>query len=164
MPGNAGIIGGRSSANTTVAGGIWDLTTQQQERGASNWTGLPLGSLENPASSATAIRNSGNTTNGAYWYQIPGGSLLQLYTDFTTWSSYSFVLVNRFSSADNLQYLTTANFATDLTVANTTAPTISKFFIAIMIHGHQTLDKLQVVVIRQHILVMEQLHQIVHRG
>jgi hypothetical protein len=126
MPGNAGAIGGRRSANTTVAGGIWDLTTQQQERGASNWTGaFALGTSQNPASSATAIRNSGNTTNGAYWYQIPGGSLVELYTDFTTWSSYSFVLINRLSSADHLQYLTTANFATDLTVANTTAPTRS---------------------------------------
>ena len=42
MSRNAGIIGGRRSANTTVAGGIWDLTSQQQERGASNWVLSPI--------------------------------------------------------------------------------------------------------------------------
>lgn len=78
-----------------------------------------------PATSATELRNAGITTNGSYWYQIPGGSKLQLYTDFTTFSSYSFVLVNRFSSADHLQYLTTSNFQGDLTTASTTAPTRS---------------------------------------
>lgn len=121
-----GIIGPLKTVTLSSGSGIWDLKTHQQLRGALAWPGsAALGTSQNPASSATAIRNSGNTTNGAYWYQIPGGSLVRLYTDFTAFSNYSFVLVNRFSSADNLQYLTTANFAEDLFVADTTAPSRS---------------------------------------
>lgn len=118
------IRGGRIGSKAVMGGsGFWSLRDIQQELGAGTW-GAP-GSAANPASSATALRNSGITSNGAYWYQIPGGSNVRLYTDFTTFPSYSFVLVNRFSAADHFQYLTTSNFQEDLTVANTTAPTRS---------------------------------------
>jgi hypothetical protein len=124
MRSNGGLIGAKKTVSPTSASGIWAIRDAQREHGANNWYAA-LGTSSNPASSATALRNSGNTTNGAYWYQIPSGSLVQLYTDFTTFSSYSFVLVNRFSSADNLQYLTTSSQQGDLTTASTTAPTRS---------------------------------------
>lgn len=121
MPRRGGSIGPKRDA--LMASGVWSLSDQQQERGAGTWA-VPLGSLGNPAASATQIRNSGNTTNGAYYYTLPSG-IAQLWTDFNTWSNYSFVLVSRFSSSDNLQYLTTANQQGDLVSASTTAPSRS---------------------------------------
>lgn len=115
-----GRIGLKAVSGTS---GFWSLRDHQQEVGAGSW--YPMGSVGNPAPNASALKSSGITTNGAYWYQIPGGSQVQLYTDFTTFSSYSFVLVNRFSSADHLQYLTTSNFQEDLTTASASAPTRS---------------------------------------
>jgi hypothetical protein len=106
----------------TSEGGVWSLQEQQQARGAGEWN--QPGSLASPATSATQIRNSGNTTNGAYYYDLPSG-VVQLWTDFNTWSSYSFVLVTRFSSADHYQYFTTANQQADLVSATTTAPSRS---------------------------------------
>jgi len=118
MP-RGGSVGPKREASE---GGVWRLEEQQQAQGAGEWN-LP-GSLANPATSATQIRNSGVTTNGAYYYALPSGTV-QLWTDFETWSSYSFVLVTRFSSADHYQYLTTANQQADLVSATNTAPSRS---------------------------------------
>lgn len=115
---------GRIGPRHTNTGGIWSLTDQQQEKGAGSWV-LPLGTLANPATSATALRNSGITTNGTYYYSLPSGGSTQLWTDFNTWSNYSFVLITRLSSADHLQYLTSSRNTSDLTTATTTAPTRS---------------------------------------
>lgn len=120
MSPRAGSIGPKRAENT---GGIWKLSDQQQEMGAGTWFNPP-GTIGNPATSATQIRNSGNTTNGVYYYALQSGTV-PLWTDFNTWSNYSFVLVTRFSSADTLQYLTTANQQADLVSATTTAPSRS---------------------------------------
>lgn len=68
MSRNAGIIGGRRSANTTVAGGIWDLTTQQQEKGASNWVLSSTPTLE-----YLVIAGGGGGGNGSGWAYGGGG-------------------------------------------------------------------------------------------
>jgi len=70
------------------------------------------------------IYDNGTTSNGAYWYKLPSGNV-QLWTDFTTYSNFPMVLVTRMSVNDGKQYMTGANYQTDLTVANTTAPTRS---------------------------------------
>jgi hypothetical protein len=86
-----------------------------------------LGTQTNPATSATALKASGVSTNGAYWYSFSGGVTRQLYTDFTTYSNYPMVMATRLSSADNLQYLTTENNPGDLssTPTNGVAPSRS---------------------------------------
>lgn len=77
------------------------------------------------APSASALAKAGITQNGAYWYKFADGTTAQLWTDFTTFPNFNFVLVNRLSAADQLQYLTTANNIGDLTTATTTAPSRS---------------------------------------
>jgi len=76
------------------------------------------------APSAQHLRDIGITTNGAYYYQLESG-VVQLWTDFTSYSNFQFVLAVRLSTADPNQYLAGANNVGDLTVANTTAPTRS---------------------------------------
>ena len=73
-----------------------------------------LGSLTNPATSATALKASGVSTNGAYWYRFSDATTRQLYTDFTTYSNYPMVMATRLSSADWYQFYTTENNQTDL--------------------------------------------------
>lgn len=87
----------------------------------------PLGTLENPATSATALKTSGVSTNGTYWYSFSGGVTRQLYTDLTTYSNYPMVLVTNLSAADHNQYFTTENNQGDLATipANGVAPSRS---------------------------------------
>lgn len=86
-----------------------------------------LGTLSNPASSATALKNAGISANGVYWYSFSGGVKRQLYTDLTTYSNYPMVLVTNLSTADVNQYLTTENNQGDLATvpSNGVAPSRS---------------------------------------
>jgi len=92
----------------------------------SSWVSLvAYGSQQNPASSATALKNSGQTSNGVYYYSLTSG-VVPLYTDFTSWPSYPMVMVTRLSPNDQNQYLTTANNVGDLgTAPNDVTPTRS---------------------------------------
>ena len=78
-----------------------------------------------PARSASALAKAGISENGAYWYQFADGTVAQLWTDFTSFTNFNFVLVTRLSTADQNQYYTTANNIGDLIVADTTAPSRS---------------------------------------
>ena len=80
--------------------------------------GAQLGTQNNPATSATQLKNAGITTNGVYYYTLSSGTV-PLYTDFTSFTSYPMVLVTRLSPNDQNQYLTTANNASDLAAAPT---------------------------------------------
>jgi len=80
-----------------------------------------LGTESNPATSATQLKNAGITTNGVYYYTLSSGTV-PLYTDFTSFTNYPMVLVTRLSPNDNLQYLTTANYQSDLAAAPTGTP------------------------------------------
>jgi hypothetical protein len=89
--------------------------------------GVPYGTFDNPAPSATALKASGVSTNDSYWYSFSGGVKRQLYTDLTTYSNYPMVLATNLSSADHNQYFTTENNQTDLATipANGVAPSRS---------------------------------------
>lgn len=84
---------------------------------------------EKAATSATLLKQTlgASAVNGPYWYKFSDGTTRRLYTDFTTFASYPFVMVTRLSSADNLQYLTTERNPSDLasTPVNLSAPTQS---------------------------------------
>ena len=80
--------------------------------------GAQLGTQNNPATSATQLKNAGITTNGVYYYTLSSGTV-PLYTDFTSFTSCPMVLVTRLSPNDQNQYLTTANNASDLAAAPT---------------------------------------------
>jgi hypothetical protein len=84
---------------------------------------------EKAALSATSLRQTlgASAVNGPYWYKFSDGTTRRLYTDFSTFSNYSFVMSTRLSSADHLQYLTTERNPNDLalTPANLSAPTQS---------------------------------------
>lgn len=82
-------------------------------------------SSSRPARSASALAKAGISENGAYWYQFEDGTVAQLWTDFTAYTNFNFVLVTRLSASDQLQYLTSANNIGDLTTATTSAPSRS---------------------------------------
>lgn len=99
----------------------FNTTTGYLEAYASDsWVNVlsSLGSQGNPATSATQLKNAGITTNGVYYYTLSSGAV-PLYTDFTSFTNYPMVLVTRLSPNDNLQYLTTANYQSDLAAAPT---------------------------------------------
>lgn len=105
-------MGIKSYLNTTS--GNRNITEVAYDNLTRNTIKPLLGTLENPATSATALKESGVSTNGAYWYSFSGGVTRQLYTDLTTYSNYPMVLVTNLSSADHNQYLTTENNQGDL--------------------------------------------------
>jgi hypothetical protein len=81
---------------------------------------------EKAALSATLLKATLGTsaTNGSYWYKFSDGGTRRLWTDFTTYSNYSFVMVTRIWSGSQNQYLTTEENVTDLaTIPSNTAPT-----------------------------------------
>ena len=61
-----------------------------------------LGSQQNPATSAEALRSAGTTTDGLYYISTPDGGTQQVYCMFTSGSSqggdYGWMLVGRFSA------------------------------------------------------------------
>lgn len=96
----------------------------------SSWTaptgGADGSSASSAATSATSLRATlgVNAVNGSYWYRFSDGQTRQLWTDFTTYSSFSFVMVTRIWSGSQNQYLTTEENVTDLAIVpNNTAPT-----------------------------------------
>jgi hypothetical protein len=62
-----------------------------------------LGTINNPASSATQLQNNGISTNGNYYILI-GGSPVEMYVDFTTFSGGPYVLIMRLSSSSSYNY------------------------------------------------------------
>ena len=90
-------------------GGQWINVKQKRLDGSSP---------QKAASSATSLKNTlqGNALNGSYWYKFDDGSTKQLWTDFTTYSPYSFVMVTRIWNGSQNQYLTTEQSVTDLAI------------------------------------------------
>ena len=83
-------------------------------------------SAASAALSATELKSTlgTNAVNGSYWYQFNDGSQQQLWTDFTSYAPYNFVMVQRTSNTTNIQYQTGSLNPTDLALApNDTAPT-----------------------------------------
>lgn len=64
---------------------------------------------EKAADSATALKATlgGSGVNGSYWYKFNDGTTRQLWTDFTTYAPYNFVMVTRIWNGSQNQYLTT---------------------------------------------------------
>lgn len=81
-------------------------------------------SASQAASSATSLKSvvGGSPSNGAYYYNLPSG-VVQLYTDFTSFSNYPMILVSRICETENQLWQTGALNISDLTVASTTKPT-----------------------------------------
>jgi hypothetical protein len=76
---------------------------------------IPGSSIDNPATSASEIKSiDPYASNGVYWYRFSDGAIRSLWTDFTTYAPYSFVMVNRIWSGSQNQYLTTEENVTDL--------------------------------------------------
>ena len=72
-------------------------------------------SSDNPATTASEIKSADPyVSNGVYWYRFSDGAIRSLWTDFTTYAPYSFVMVNRIWSGSQNQYLTTEENVTDL--------------------------------------------------
>lgn len=70
-------------------------------RGFSETLEYPLGTQQNPAVSAEALRVGGTTTDGVYYINTPDGGVQQIYCMFTSGSGnggdYGWMLVGRFS-------------------------------------------------------------------
>lgn len=76
-----------------------------------------LGTASNPATSATAIKNANpSVANGVYYYKFADNSVKAIWTDFTTFANYKFVVVNRISSSSQNQYLVSEDNVTDLSI------------------------------------------------
>jgi hypothetical protein len=93
------------------------------------------------ALSSTELKNTlgGSASNGTYWYQMVDGTTQQLWTDFTTYAPYSFVMVSRLNNTSYDQRLTTAVNASDLAIVpNDTAATQISKLSDINIGGIQT--------------------------
>lgn len=96
----------------------------------SAWTAAAGGadgsSSSSAATSATSLRTTlgVNAVNGSYWYKFSDGQTRQLWTDFTTYSNFSFVMATRIFSGSQNQYLTTEENVADLAIVpSNTAPT-----------------------------------------
>lgn len=96
-----------------------------------DWTPIGSGgkndgsSPEKAATSATELKATlgASATNGAYWYVFSDGGTRQLWTDFTTFPNYSFVMVTRISNTTHNHYLTTEQNVTNLAlIPNDSAP------------------------------------------
>ena len=130
---STGLISGTTSATPYTLAGATDTFTVNASDGT-NTTARTFNivrqwndgsSSSKPAPSASILRSYGFATNGSYWYSLPSGPV-QLYTDFTSYSNYSFVLVTKMSANDQNQYFPTANNQTDLAVVTTnTSPSRS---------------------------------------
>lgn len=129
MSTNGGRIGPRSSVSPSAASGIWNLTTHQQERGASNWTGA-LGTQSSPATSAIQLRNAG-LPSGDYWIKPSNysGAAVNVWCDMTNLGG-GWVLIGkgRQSNDDNGGWFGTENELnlSGLTQANAFSAGISK--------------------------------------
>ena len=119
---NGGVVGPKNTGS-----GVWSEFEVNALSRAQRWPQNTYGRVSTqPADSATTLKavNGGSIANGAYYYNLPSGSV-QLYTDFTSFPSYPMVLVTKLSPSDQNQYLTTANNQGDLTTADTTLPSRS---------------------------------------
>ena len=99
------------------------------------WNNIKVKRRDGSSAAASALSASelkttlgSNALNGVYWYTMVDGSTQQLWTDFTTYNPYNFVMVSRLANTSFDQRLTSAVNSTDLgIVPNDTAPTqISK--------------------------------------
>lgn len=75
-------------------------------------------SPEKAALSASTLKQDlgASATNGSYWYRFNDGQTRQLWTDFTTYPNFSFVMVTRIWSGSQNQYLTGEENVTDLAI------------------------------------------------
>jgi hypothetical protein len=83
-------------------------------------------SSDRAADSATLLKQTlgASATNGAYWYKFNDGSTRRLWTDFTTYAPYSFVMATRIWNGSQNQYLTTEENVTQLeNTPNNSPPT-----------------------------------------
>lgn len=97
-------------------GGTWNNIKLKKRDGSS---------AASAATSATALKQTlgANAVNGSYWYEFNDGTQTQLWTDFTSYAPYSFVMVQRTYSGSNQQYQTGSLNPSDLALApNDSAP------------------------------------------
>ena len=98
-----------SGINTAVGTAYYNITNDELRiyTGATNgWenaaAGAALGTIDNPATSAEALRVNGVTTNGVYYISTPDGGTQQVYCMFTSGSSqggdYGWMLVGRYAA------------------------------------------------------------------
>ena len=99
-----------SGINTAVGTAYYNISNDELRvyTGATGWKVASeppppvLGSQENPASSAQALRDAGTTTDGAYYITTPDGGTQQAYCMFTSGSSqggdYGWMLVARYKA------------------------------------------------------------------
>ena len=81
---------------------------------------------EKAAVNGTELKNTlgGNAVNDSYYYRMDDGTTRQLWTDFTSYPPYVFVMSNRITATTQTQYLTTEDNVTDLALnPNDTTPT-----------------------------------------
>lgn len=99
------------------SGGVWSNVKERR---------LDGGTPEKAAINATQLKNTlgGNAINGSYYYRMDDNTTVQLWTDFTSYPPYVFVMTNRISATSQNQYLTTADNVADLALdPNDTTPT-----------------------------------------
>jgi len=88
-----------------------------------NNNGSTAATAVSSASVLKAVLGAG-AANGPYWYKFGDGGTRQLWTDFTTYAPYNFVMVTRIFSGSQNQYLTTEeNVAALSTTPSNSAPT-----------------------------------------
>lgn len=118
-----------------MATGIFTPPEQMQLAEQGVYSGLLGATSATPAKSATQLKQSrAGVTNGAYWYQFSDGQVRQMWTDFTTYAPYSFVMVTRIFSGSQNQYLVGEENVTDLAItpANSAPTRFSKLLDAHM--------------------------------
>ena len=122
-----------SGINTAVGTAYYNITDDELRiyTGATDgWAnaagGAALGTVDNPAASAEALRDVGTTTDGVYYINTPDGGAQQVYCMFTSGSSqggdYGWMLVGRFSAdaKNNVRsVLASQRSMIDVTQANT---------------------------------------------
>ena len=99
------------------SGGVWANVKERRLDGSTP---------EKAAVSGAQLKNTlgGNAVNGAYYYRMEDNSTLQLWTDFTSYPPYVFVMSNRLTATTQTQYLTTEDNVADLAIdPNDTTPT-----------------------------------------
>ena len=81
-----------------------------------------LGTATNPATSATAIKTANSSaTTGVYHYKFADNSVKAMWTDFSSYAPYKFVVVNRISSTSQNQLSTSEDNVSDLSTDPATA-------------------------------------------
>jgi len=99
------------------SGGVWSNVKNRRLDGETP---------EKAAVNATQLKATlgASAVNGSYYYRMEDNTTVQLWTDFTTFPPYVFVMANRITATTQTQYLTTADNVADLALEpNDTSPT-----------------------------------------